>query len=150
MNFLLLDNDYRVEFYSGEYSPESKTFDISFGIDQYGSKLDTFQMTGEGNALSILKTIVDIIKDFTNRFEVNKLIINPTSEKRGKVYSMILKALPSDILNKVELVKETVTATEIICDNCGWKWKIADGGKDLYTCHKCGHDNTPKNQILLV
>ena len=42
-------------------------------------------------------------------------------------------------------VKELVTATEIICDNCGWKWKIADGGKDLYTCHKCGHDNTPKN-----
>jgi hypothetical protein len=101
------NNDYRVEFHSGEYSPESKTFDISFGIDQYGSKLDTFQMTGEGNALSILKTIVDVIKDFTNRFEVNKLIINPTSEKRGKVYSMILKALPSDILNKVELVKET-------------------------------------------
>jgi hypothetical protein len=88
------NNDYRVEFHSGEYSPESKTFDVSFGLDKgYNSKLDTFQMTGEGNALSILKTIVDIIKDFTNRFEVNKLIINPTSEKRGKVYSMILKAL---------------------------------------------------------
>ena len=100
------DNDYRVEFNSGEYSPESKTFDVSFGLDKYGSKLDTFQMTGEGNALSILKTIIDIIKDFTNRFEVNKLVINPTSEKRGKVYSMILKALPSNILNKVELVKE--------------------------------------------
>jgi transcription termination factor NusB len=100
------DNDYRVEFHSGEYNPEAKTFDVSFGIDQYSSKLDTFQMTGEGNALSILKTIVDIIKDFTNRFEVNKLIINPTSEKRGKVYSMVLKALPQDILNKVKLIKE--------------------------------------------
>jgi len=63
-------------------------------------------MTGEGNALSILKTIVDIIKDFTNRFEVNKLVIDPTSEKRGKVYSMILKLLPSDVLNKIELVNE--------------------------------------------
>jgi len=101
------DNDYRVEFNSGEYSPESKTFDVSFGLDRYGSKIDTFQMTGEGNALSILKTIIDIIKDFTNRFEVNKLVINPTSEKRGKIYSMVLKALPQDILNKVELVKET-------------------------------------------
>ena len=101
------DNDYRVEFHSGEYNPEAKTFDVSFGLDKYGSKLDTFQMTGEGNALSILKTIVDIIKDFTNRFEVNKLVIDPTSEKRGKVYSMILKALPQDILNKVKLVKET-------------------------------------------
>jgi hypothetical protein len=100
------DNTYRVEFYSGEYNPEAKTFDVSFGLDKYGSKLDTFQMTGEGNALNILKTIIDVIKDFTNRFEVNKLVINPTSEKREKIYSMILKSLPSDISNKVELIKE--------------------------------------------
>lgn len=100
------DNTYRVEFYSGEYSPEAKTFDVSFGIDKYGSKLDTFQMTGEDNALNILKTVVDIIIDFTNRFEVNKLVIDPTSEKRGKIYSMILKSLPSDISSKVELIKE--------------------------------------------
>jgi hypothetical protein len=140
------DNTYRVEFYSGEYSPESKTFDVSFGLDKgYGSKLDTFQMTGENNALNILKTIVNIIIDFTNKFEVNKLVINPTSEKRGKVYSMILKSLPSNILNKIELIQETVTSTEVICDNCGWEWKIEDGGKDLYICHKCGHDNTPKS-----
>ena len=100
------NNDYRVEFYSGEYSPKSKTFDVSFGVDKYGSKIDTFQMTGEGNALSILKTIVNIIKDFTKRFEVNKLVINPTSEKHKKIYSMMLKSLPSDILSKVELIKE--------------------------------------------
>ena len=42
-------------------------------------------------------------------------------------------------------VKELVTDTEVICDNCGWEWPIADGGKDLYICHKCGHDNTPNS-----
>jgi len=42
-------------------------------------------------------------------------------------------------------VKELVTDTEVICDNCGWEWDIADGGDDLYICHKCGHDNTPNN-----
>ncbi len=26
----------------------------------------------------------------------------------------------------------------IECGNCGWKWKAADGGSDLTTCHKCG------------
>jgi hypothetical protein len=41
-------------------------------------------------------------------------------------------------------VKELVTDTEVICNNCGWKWKIEDGGDDLYICHKCNHDNTPK------
>jgi len=44
----------------------------------------------------------------------------------------------------INLLKELVTNMEIICDNCGWRWKIKDGGNDLYICHKCNHDNTPK------
>ena len=32
----------------------------------------------------------------------------------------------------------------VLCDNCGWTWEISDAGDDKYTCHKCGHDNTPK------
>ena len=44
----------------------------------------------------------------------------------------------------INILKELVTATEIICDNCGWRWKIKDGGDDLYICHKCNHDNTPE------
>ncbi len=44
-------------------------------------------------------------------------------------------------------VKEIVTDTEVICDNCGWEWNIKDGGEDLYVCHKCGHDNNPKENL---
>ena len=43
---------------------------------------------------------------------------------------------------------EQVQGDSIICDNCGWTWKIKDGGDDLYICHKCGHDNTPKQPGL--
>ena len=43
---------------------------------------------------------------------------------------------------------EQVQGDNIVCDNCGWKWKIKDGGDDLYICHKCGHDNTPKQPGL--
>jgi phosphopantetheine adenylyltransferase len=43
---------------------------------------------------------------------------------------------------------EQVQGDSIVCDNCGWTWKIKDGGDDLYICHKCGHDNTPKPQGL--
>ena len=42
-----------------------------------------------------------------------------------------------------KMYNETVTDTDIICDNCGWTWGIVDGGDDLYICHTCGHDNTP-------
>jgi hypothetical protein len=30
---------------------------------------------------------------------------------------------------------------KIICTNCGWSWNRADGGDDMYICHKCGHNN---------
>ena len=30
----------------------------------------------------------------------------------------------------------------IECEECGWEWDLADGGKTPYVCHKCGHDNT--------
>jgi hypothetical protein len=43
-----------------------------------------------------------------------------------------------------KLVFEKTVGDSIVCDNCGWTWKIKDGGDDLYICHKCGHDNTPK------
>ena len=30
----------------------------------------------------------------------------------------------------------------IKCHNCGWRWKVKDGGNDLYVCHKCNADNS--------
>ena len=41
-------------------------------------------------------------------------------------------------------IGEEIKGDSIVCDNCGWTWKIKDGGNDLYICHKCGHDNTPQ------
>ena len=68
--------------------------------------------------------------------------------KKGQ--EAFLPFIPEKVKEKTEIfntlstvIQEIVTATEVICDNCGWKWKIADGGKDLYICHKCGYDNNP-------
>ena len=33
---------------------------------------------------------------------------------------------------------------KVVCANCGWSWNKNDGGKDPYTCHKCGHNNAIK------
>ena len=41
-------------------------------------------------------------------------------------------------------LEEAIVGDKIECDNCDWSWDIEDGGDDLYTCHKCWHDNTPK------
>ena len=52
-----------------------------------------------------------------------------------------------DLIKRV--LSEVVSGDKIICDNCGWSWLISEGGDDLYNCHKCGHDNTPKTQSNL-
>ena len=46
--------------------------------------------------------------------------------------------------NWTDTLTEGVFEDRIKCDNCGWSWKVKDGGKDLYVCHKCGTNNTPK------
>jgi hypothetical protein len=146
--FITPNNTYRIEFYSGEYNPEVKTFDLSFGVDKGElNTIDTFQMTGEGNARKIFKTILNITKDFINKEDVNKIVVDGTDEKRKRIYKTIFSSTPPEISDKIELkeaiLNETVTEHDIICDNCGWTWGIVDGGDDLYICHTCGHDNTP-------
>jgi hypothetical protein len=38
--------------------------------------------------------------------------------------------------------KVIVNPTEIECHKCHWKWKVKDGGDDLFICHKCYTDNS--------
>ena len=45
--------------------------------------------------------------------------------------------------NWTDSLNEAIVGNKVVCDNCGWSWNIEDGGKDVYLCHKCGHDNTP-------
>ena len=46
-------------------------------------------------------------------------------------------------LKDFELYDEAVKDSKVKCKNCGWIWDKADGGDDLYICHKCNHDNAP-------
>jgi len=48
--------------------------------------------------------------------------------------------------NWTDSLNEIIAGDKIICDICGWTWKIKDGGDDLYICHQCGHDNKPVNE----
>ena len=31
---------------------------------------------------------------------------------------------------------------KVVCSECGWSWKLSEGGHDPYTCHKCGNINS--------
>ena len=51
------------------------------------------------------------------------------------------------ITERQKRLLEKITKTDVICDNCGWSWKLLDGGNDPYICHKCGHDNEETDYI---
>ena len=50
-----------------------------------------------------------------------------------------LRQLIKEVIDEAFFIGEDQTIT---CENCGWEWKLDDGGKDPYICHKCGHDNS--------
>jgi len=64
--------------------------------------------------------------------EFFKYLPNIEGTDKEKIYSILRP------------ITEEIQGDSIVCDNCGWTWKIKDGGNDLYICHKCGHDNTPQ------
>jgi len=97
-------NKYKVVFSSKE---KAREFDVSFGIDTGAfNKIDTFQMTGEGDARNILQTLAEIINKFYNQYnkEVDKIVISGTDEKRSRVYKQFLpKYIDPKIMQKIEI-----------------------------------------------
>lgn len=54
---------------------------------------------------------------------------------------MRIKITESQLKNLSEVIKKN---NKVECDNCGHTWDLSNGGKDLFICHKCWHDNQPK------
>ena len=48
--------------------------------------------------------------------------------------------------SQLKKIVESEKNGKIHCDGCGWEWKKSEGGKDMYVCHKCGHDNEKLNE----
>ena len=49
---------------------------------------------------------------------------------------------PSDVIYKIESAMHK-SGNRIKCKKCPHSWPVETGGKDLYVCHACGHDNNP-------
>ena len=85
---------------------------------------------------------------FTKENLINKLtldLVTPFIPDYKIGDKTVINEAPESPTNS-EPIPEQIQGDSIICDNCGWTWKIEDGGNDLYICHKCGHDNTPKEE----
>jgi hypothetical protein len=82
----------------------------------------------------------DLVNTLTTKFSTELLKPFLSEEKIANVTTLGTLEKP------VPELPEEIQGDSIVCDNCGWTWKIKDGGNDLYICHKCNHDNTPKKE----
>jgi predicted nucleotidyltransferase len=103
------------------------------------------------------RNVVDILRTLAHELvhaKQNELgILRPDSGETGSDHENDANAIAGILMRdygkqnpdiyRIGVLNEMVTKTSVICDKCGWKWKKKDGGKDLYMCHKCGHNNTP-------
>lgn len=143
---------------------------VDFGV---GTKYDnmTYPETNAGDLYRIIATIVAITRDYISKHSDVDIISWSSIEKkdqpkkgetqRDRIYKLAIKKQfgidDKDIVDKGQGmywayikgrndISEEIKGDSIVCDNCGWTWKIEDGGDDLFICHKCGHDNTPKEE----
>jgi hypothetical protein len=148
--------------------------EIEFSAKPKGAEGSSAKIiVNKGEMYRVMATIVNIIKKYIKKSRAEAIIYSPSKKsdeenfgtQRDNLYrAFISKAFPGTTfkqsgdfitailpnnaaltLDEADPIKEQVTSTQVICDNCGWEWAIKDGGKDLYVCHKCGHDNTPKS-----
>jgi hypothetical protein len=141
-----------------------KALEVEFSAKPKGAERSSAKIVvNKGELYKVMSTITAIIKHYIKKFKAKAVMYSPSKKsddedfgtQRDNLYkAFINKAIPGIKFEKEEssivaiipdTINELVTDTEIICDNCGWEWPIADGGEDLYVCHKCGHDNTPKS-----
>ena len=78
-------------------------------------------------------------KGYNKNFEYRDAMIkNPKVPGMKENMKLTIKSLLREALDKT-----------ITCSECGWHWKESESDKkDMYVCHKCGHDNTPKKESL--
>ena len=159
------ETEYKVNLTTTTYGSgldNIKALEVEFSAKPKGAEgSSTNIVVNKGELYRVMATITAIIKYYVKKFKAEAIMYSPSKKsdeedfglQRDNLYkAFIAKAIPGIKFKQnggfiiavlPNTIKETVTATEVICDNCGWEWPIADGGEDLYICHKCGYDNNP-------
>ena len=93
------------------------------------------------NKQQLTEIVRELVKETIRKID-GKYVVYP--EKGGKrLGTHPTKSAAEKQLTAIHLNKEAVIKGRVFCNSCNWNWKISEGGKDVYLCHKCGHDNTP-------
>jgi hypothetical protein len=114
-------------------------------IENYGYKRDMFNTT-PGSYADKIANLGSRSGEYIHLTPYIQHINNPAIMKGVNFNRGLLGALGAETaidLNQKEsggLVSKNSLNRNVTCSNCGWSWKLSDGGLDPMTCHKCGGD----------
>jgi hypothetical protein len=100
------------------------------------NKIPFKQARGYNTVIPTFKTAVK----FADIFQMNN--------KLHTADSLYNSADSIDLYNQFKnggLISKNSLNRKVTCSNCGWSWKLSDGGADPLTCHKCGGTIKMKN-----
>jgi len=159
---------YSIKNIPSPYKDEELFYNIQFDEKNNNESSNEPTRNARENYIKILSTMYKILLDFVEQEKPEYIGISSLDKSGyGNIYNNLTKTntLPGysrkdaglDFVSKsgekgkfIVLKKSIIDITKgiegdrIACDKCDHSWPIATGGKDLYVCHKCRHDNTPK------
>jgi Zn-dependent peptidase ImmA (M78 family) len=118
-----------------EIKPEYR-YDVSKG----GENLDNIKDVS-------VNTLIQFYKKFG--FKMNTKYGDFTDYSDTMVRDYKKKGMKENIKPMIKSLLREALDKKITCTKCGWHWKESESDKkDMYICHKCNHDNTPKKENL--
>ena len=76
---------------------------------------------------------------------VNNPVMIKSINSNRKILGGIGAETIYDLKQNGGLVSKNSLNRTVTCSNCGWSWKLLDGGENPLTCHKCGGTIKMKN-----
>jgi hypothetical protein len=73
------------------------------------------------------------------------------NRKKDPEYAKKMEKVRKEVyrqLGREDLLEVADTDGFVTCENCGWSWDVAQGGKDPYTCHECGQENKMEETFI--
>jgi GNAT superfamily N-acetyltransferase/DNA-directed RNA polymerase subunit RPC12/RpoP len=114
------------------------SFDIAITPSYQNQGLSSELISNAIEEYDIQKSAYD---DMGKPFPMEVDVINP------KLAQILTKHYGFKTLKKIDDTRVLMTINDqkdetVKCSNCGWEWKLKDGGSKPYLCHKCWHDNS--------
>jgi len=137
------------------YANDQMVGDIELDYNGDVMVISQLDILNKFRGLGFAKQLMNQAIKRASRNNISKIILEPEPmdlegiDKSG-LYDFYGKFGFVDSGNgKMELlISDSITESKdkkITCKNCNWSWKESESKKeDLYLCHKCGYDNTPR------